>query len=191
MNPEAIISCLSQVSTMLDQRGLSGSSLMHSIQSLMTHYQTVLQGKISLLENQMTIKITHQSGETEKLTRVTDNVAIGIRSIKDTEEKNYRSINEALYDSLRRGQLLSDALKNLAGREQTTKLSQVDFTEGMEAAQNAIRRKFEKLRADMLEKGFSDSTIQMAMRGLNFVTNLETPWKPKLMKRAKLSSSRP
>jgi hypothetical protein len=176
MNHEGIIGCLNQVSTMLDQRGLSAGSLMHSIQQLITHYQGELAGKAGVLEQKMTIMITHQSAEIQKqagdvvkLTRIIDNVAIGTKDIIDTEQKTYARISDALRESRKEGQLLADAIKNISGRETMTKFSQADFAQNMEAAQTAIRRNLDTLRKDMLDMGFSESTIQMAMRGFNWV----------------------
>ena len=65
--------------------------------------------------------------------------------------------------------VMLDAIKNISGRETVAKLSQVNFAEDMEGVQKAIRRNLDKLRDEMLSMGFSESTIQMAMRGFNWV----------------------
>ena len=64
-----IVECLQQVAAMLDARGLSSGSLMHSVQQLLVGFQAEVRGQTASFEERMEISITHATGAVETVIR--------------------------------------------------------------------------------------------------------------------------
>ncbi len=162
MNLNSLIDCLNQIRGILDERGLSSGSLMHSTLQLLQDFQAQLRGELTRLEEKMTIEVKSQSGEVSRLELQMDNVSRSLTTIKGGEIKTSPEFRQALdYE-----QLTKYIIKSMGGLPQTHQLAGIEFDD---KTKEAIARQLDRVVERMVKEGFSESAVQQGLRNINFV----------------------
>jgi hypothetical protein len=163
-----IVDCLKEVATILDARGLSSGAMMHTIQQFMGGVQSALEGRWVDFEKRVSIRIADQSGKLQEkaIIRQYDRIERSLEGVRYVETKTSPDLRNALdFQGKKISGLKADIIAAMVS-PQRRELTGLTFDP---ETVTGITGRIDTLIKQMVEEGFSLSSLQMALANLKLV----------------------